>query len=397
MRRPPCCRRTRQCCRRIRKVETGSYLLVVSETLLVCGGAGFIGSNFTASALADGSCRDSRVVVFDKLTYAGSLLNLEAVEDDPRYRFVQGDIADRDAVGRVFAEHRPSAVVNFAAESHVDRSIDRPGDFIRTNIVGTFELLEAARNALSGGSEEERAAFRFIHVSTDEVFGSLGDQGRFHEQTPYDPSSPYSASKAAADHLVRAYWRTYGLPAIVTNCSNNYGPYQYPEKLIPVMILNAVEGLPLPIYGEGRNVRDWLHVDDHCAGLLSVLRRGEPGQSYNLGGDEERTNLEVVEAVCAAVEAEFPAERNAALAARGIGSYRELMTFVEDRPGHDHRYAIDASKVRRELDWRPRHDFETGLRETVRWYLDHREWCEAVALGASRTRMGTQARLTAVT
>lgn len=371
--------------------------MAVSETLLVCGGAGFIGSNFTANALADGSCRDSRVVVFDKLTYAGSLLNLEALEDDPRYRFVHGDIADRDAVRRVFSEVRPSAVVNFAAESHVDRSIDSPGDFIRTNIVGTFELLEAARNALSGGSDEERAAFRFIHVSTDEVFGSLGDEGRFHEQTPYDPSSPYSASKAAADHLVRAYGRTYGLPAIVTNCSNNYGPYQYPEKLIPVMILNAVEGLPLPIYGEGRNVRDWLHVDDHCAGLVTVLRRGEPGQSYSLGGDEERTNLEVVEAVCAAVEAEFPAERNAALAARGIGSYRDLMTFVEDRPGHDHRYAIDATKMRRDLGWTPRHDFETGLRETVRWYLGHREWCEAVALGASRTRLGTQPRLTAVT
>ena len=368
-----------------------------SETLLVCGGAGFIGCNFTAMTLAGGSDRDVRVVVFDKLTYAGSLLNLEALEGDPRYRFVEGDIADRDAVRRVFAEHRPTAVLNFAAESHVDRSIDSPGDFVRTNIVGTFELLEAARIDLGGRSGEERAAFRFVHVSTDEVFGSLGDEGRFHERTPYDPSSPYSASKAAADHLVRAYWRTYGLPVIVTNCSNNYGPYQYPEKLIPVMILNAVEGRPLPVYGEGGNVRDWLHVDDHCAGLLTVLRRGEPGQSYNLGGDEERTNLEVVEAVCAAVEAELPAERNAALAARGIGNYRELVTFVEDRPGHDHRYAIDASKVRRELEWRPKRDFETGLRETVRWYLDRREWCEAVALGAFRTRMGTEARLTAAT
>ena len=367
------------------------------ETLLVTGGAGFIGCNFTASALGETSAGERRVVVFDKLTYAGSLLSLEAVSDDPRYRFVRGDIADRAAVRRVFAEHQPTAVLNFAAESHVDRSIDSPGDFVRTNIGGTFELLEAARGALSGRSEEERAAFRFIHVSTDEVFGSLGDEGRFHEYTRYDPSSPYSASKAAADHLVRAYGRTYGLPAIVTNCSNNYGPYQYPEKLIPVMILNAAAGRPLPVYGEGANVRDWLHVDDHCAGLLAVLRRGEPGQSYNLGGDEERTNLEVVEAVCTALEAELPAARNATLAASGIGSYRELVTFVEDRPGHDHRYAIDSTRARRELGWAPRHDFETGLLETVRWYLGHRDWCDAVGSGAAWNRLGVQPRLTAVT
>ena len=366
------------------------------ETLLVTGGAGFIGCNFTARALAETSAEERRVVVFDKLTYAGNLLNLEAVADDRRYRFVHGDIADRAAVRRVFTEHQPTAVLNFAAESHVDRSIDSPGDFVRTNIGGTFELLEAARAALGERSEEERVAFRFIHVSTDEVFGSLGDGGKFHEYTRYDPSSPYSASKAAADHLVRAYGRTYGLPAIVTNCSNNYGPYQYPEKLIPVMILNAVSGRPLPVYGEGANVRDWLHVDDHCAGLLAVLRRGEPGQSYNLGGDEERTNIEVVEAVVEAVEAELPAARNAALAARGIGSYLELVTFVEDRPGHDHRYAIDSTKARRELGWAPRHDFESGLRETVRWYFGHREWCEAVG-GASRNRLGVQPRLTAVT
>lgn len=365
------------------------------ETLLVTGGAGFIGCNFTARALAEPSGRERRVVVFDKLTYAGNLLNLEAVADDPRYRFVHGDIADRAAVRRVFAEHQPTAVVNFAAESHVDRSIDSPGDFVRTNIGGTFELLEAARGALGDRTEEERAGFRFIHVSTDEVFGSLGDEGKFHESTPYDPSSPYSASKAAADHLVRAYGRTYGLPAIVTNCSNNYGPHQYPEKLIPVMILNAVEGRPLPVYGEGANVRDWLHVDDHCGGLLMVLRRGAPGQSYNLGGDAERTNLEVVEAVCAAVEAELPAARNPALAARGVGDYRELVSFVEDRPGHDHRYAIDSTKARRELGWAPRHDFESGLLETVRWYLGHRAWCEAVAAGAATRRQGVQPRLTA--
>ena len=368
--------------------------MIPGETLLVTGGAGFIGCNFTARALAEPSDRECRVVVFDKLTYAGNLLNLEAVADDPRCRFVCGDIADRAAVRRVFAEHQPTAVLNFAAESHVDRSIDSPGDFVRTNITGTFELLEAARIALNGRSEEERADFRFVHVSTDEVFGSLGDEGKFHEYTPYDPSSPYSASKAAADHLVRAYGRTYGLPAIVTNCSNNYGPYQYPEKLIPVMILNAVDGRPLPVYGEGANVRDWLHVEDHCAGLLTILKRGEPGQSYNLGGEEERTNLEVVGAVCAAVDAELPAARNAALAASGRRDYRELVTFVEDRPGHDHRYAIDSTKVRRELGWAPRHDFESGLRETVRWYLDHREWCEAVTCGASRGRLGVQPRLT---
>ena len=367
------------------------------ETLLVTGGAGFIGSNFAAAALADERRADRRVVVFDKLTYAGSRHNLERVAGNPRYAFVLGDIADRDAMRRVFAEHRPTAVLNFAAESHVDRSIDGPGAFVRTNVLGAFELLEAARFDLGRRSEGERAEFRFIHVSTDEVFGSLGAEGRFREDTPYDPSSPYSASKAAADHLVRAWGRTYGLPTIVTNCSNNYGPYQFPEKLIPVMILSAASGRPLPVYGEGANVRDWLHVDDHCEGLLRVLRLGEPGQSYGLGGDAERTNLEVVEAVCAALEEESPAATNPALAARGIGGYRELVTFVEDRPGHDLRYAIDAGKARRDLEWAPRHDFETGLRETVRWYLAHRDWCEAVADGAERRRLGVQPRLTAAT
>lgn len=367
------------------------------ETLLVTGGAGFIGSNLVAAALADTGAADRRVVVFDKLTYAGSLRNLERVANDPRYTFVHGDIADREAVRTAFAEHRPSAVLNLAAESHVDRSIDGPGAFVRTNVLGTFELLEAARLDLGRRPEPERTGFRFIHVSTDEVFGSLGEEGRFREDTPYDPSSPYSASKAGADHLVRAWCRTYGLPAIVTNCSNNYGPYQFPEKLIPVMILNAVSGLPLPVYGEGANVRDWLHVDDHCEGLLRALRLGEPGRSYNLGGDAERTNLEVVEAVCSALEVEFPAAENPALAAKGAGSYRELVTFVEDRPGHDLRYAIDAARARRDLDWAPRRDFETGLRETVRWYLDHPDWCEAVVSGSERRRLGLQQRLTAAT
>ena len=367
------------------------------ETLLVTGAAGFIGSNLAAAALADARGADRQVVVFDKLTYAGSLRNLERVADDPRYTFVRGDIADREAVRRVFAEHRPSAVLNLAAESHVDRSIDGPGAFVRTNVLGTFELLEAARLDLGGRPERERAGFRFIHVSTDEVFGSLGEAGRFREDTSYDPSSPYSASKAGADHLVRSWCRTYGLPAIVTNCSNNYGPYQFPEKLIPVMILNGASGLPLPVYGEGANVRDWLHVDDHCEGLLRVLRLGEPGQSYNFGGDAERTNLEVVEAVCSALEAEFPASENPSLAAKGAGSYRDLVTFVEDRPGHDLRYAVDAAKARRDLNWAPRRDFETGLRETVRWYLDHPDWCEAVASGGERRRLGLQQRLTAAT
>lgn len=371
--------------------------MAATETLLVTGGAGFIGSNLAAAALADARGADRRVVVLDKLTYAGSLSNLERVADDPRFTFVLGDIADREAVRKTFAEHRPSVVLNLAAESHVDRSIDGPGAFVRTNILGTFELLEAARLDLGRRPERERAGFRFIHVSTDEVFGSLGEAGWFREDTAYDPSSPYSASKAAADHLVRAWCRTYGLPAIVTNCSNNYGPYQFPEKLIPVMILNAASGLPLPVYGKGANVRDWLHVDDHCEGLLRVLRLGEPGQSYNLGGDTERTNLEVVEAVCSAIEAEFPAAENPALARKGTGSYRELVTFVEDRPGHDLRYAIDAAKARRDLDWAPRRDFETGLRETVRWYLDHLDWCDAVASGGERRRLGLQQRLTAAT
>ena len=361
-----------------------------TEILLVTGGAGFIGSNFADAALADERAPDRRVVVFDKLTYAGSLRNLERVAGDPRYTFVRGDIADREALRRAFAEHRPTAVLNFAAESHVDRSIDGPGAFVRTNILGAFELLEAARRDLSRRPEGERAAFRFLHVSTDEVFGSLGGEGLFREDTPYDPSSPYSASKAAADHLVRSWCRTYGLPAIVTNCSNNYGPYQFPEKLIPVIILNAVAGRPLPVYGEGANVRDWLHVDDHCEGLLLALRRGEPGGSYNLGGDAERTNIQVVEAVCSALEQELPAALNPALANRGVGSYLDLVTFVEDRPGHDLRYAIDASRARRDLDWAPRHEFESGLRETVRWYLDNGDWCAAVAEGAERRRLGVR-------
>ncbi|MFL6290254.1 MAG: dTDP-glucose 4,6-dehydratase [Thermoanaerobaculia bacterium] len=339
------------------------------ETLLVTGGAGFIGCNFVRLALAE---TRARVVVLDKLTYAGSLENLADVLGDPRLVFVQGDIADRVEVRRVFAEHRPDAVVNFAAESHVDRSIEDAGAFIQTNVVGAFELLEAARRHVTDN-------FRFLHVSTDEVYGSLGPTGAFQEATPYAPNSPYAASKAGADHLVRAWHETYGLPALITNCSNNYGPYQFPEKLIPLMTLNALEGKSLPIYGDGGNVRDWIYVEDHCRGVLAALHRGRPGEKYNLGGRSERTNLQIVDALCEILETERPAAR----------SYKELKTFVADRPGHDRRYAIDDEKARTELGWEPRQSFESGLRATVRWYLQNRAWCDAVQSGKyGRERLG---------
>ena len=345
------------------------------ESLLVAGGAGFIGSNFVRLALAR---TDARVVVLDRLTYAGNLASLADVAQHPRFAFVQGDIRDRAMVESLLREHRPDAVVNLAAETHVDRSIDGPRAFVETNVVGTFELLEATRRHLEGLAPERRARFRILHVSTDEVYGSLGPAGRFAETSPYAPNSPYAASKAGADHLVRAYHETYGVPALVTNCSNNYGPYQYPEKLIPLMILNAADGRPLPVYGDGGNVRDWLHVEDHCAALLLILRRGAPGARYNVGAGEERTNLEIVDAICAALESLRPAAGNAALAARGIARYGDLRTFVADRPGHDRRYAVDATRVRTELDWRPAHRLEDGLRATVAWYLEHRAWCDAV-------------------
>jgi dTDP-glucose 4,6-dehydratase len=354
-------------------------------TIVVTGGAGFIGSNFVRHALGH---TEARVLVLDKLTYAGNLESLVDVSSHPRYGFVQADIADRDAVRALFREHRPEAVVNFAAETHVDRSIDDPFSFVRTNLTGTFELLEAARLFLREHAGAE-PGFRFLHVSTDEVYGTLGATGAFSETTAYAPNSPYAASKAGADHLVRAYHETYRLPALLTNCSNNYGPYQFPEKLIPLMILNAVEGKSLPIYGDGGNVRDWLYVGDHCEGILLALRKGAPGGKYNIGGGNERTNLQVVDALCDALEAERPAAKNPALAARGLRSYGELKTFVPDRPGHDRRYAIDASKIRRELGWAPRHAFEAGLRETVRWYLANRVWCEAVQSGKyRRERLG---------
>jgi dTDP-glucose 4,6-dehydratase len=366
-------------------------------TLLVTGGAGFIGCNFVRLALGEAAAaphdpRDLRVVVLDKLTYAGSLENLSDVLGDSRLEMIVGDIADRALVRRIFAEERPSAVVNFAAESHVDRSIDDPSAFIQTNVTGTFELLDAARRHLAALGDGERQAFRFLHVSTDEVYGSLGATGAFSETTPYAPNSPYAASKASADHLVRAYRETYGLPALITNCSNNYGPYQYPEKLIPLMVLNAAEGRPLPIYGDGANVRDWLYVDDHCRGLLAVLRRGRPGEKYNLGGRSERTNLQIVDTLCDVIERHLPAAGNPALRQRGVGTYRDLKSFVADRPGHDRRYAIDDTKVRQELGWEPRHDFDSGIAATVRWYLDHRPWCEAVQADRyRRERLGLDA------
>ena len=336
-------------------------------TLLITGGAGFIGSNLVHHALAHTA---DRLVIVDKLTYAGSLLNLEGALGNPRVVFVQADIADTQAMDRVFADTKPEAVLNLAAETHVDRSIDSPRPFVDTNVVGTFVLLEAARRFKTQ---------RFLHVSTDEVYGTLGADGLFSEETPYAPNSPYAASKASADHLVRAYFHTYRLPVLITNCSNNYGPRQFPEKLIPLMVLQAVDGRPLPIYGDGANIRDWLHVDDHCSGILLVLAKGRVGEKYNIGGGNERTNLQVVDAICDALDALRPQEK----------SRKTLKTFVPDRPGHDRRYAIDATKIRRELGWTPRHTFEDGLRETARWYLEHRDWCEGVQKGRyDRGRLG---------
>jgi len=330
--------------------------------LLVTGGAGFIGSNFVLSTIAQSG---EPIVNLDKLTYAGNLANLESVRGDARHTFVQGDIGDRGLVGTLLARHRPRAIVHLAAESHVDRSIEGPAEFIQTNVVGTFGLLEEARAYWQALPAEERGAFRFLHVSTDEVYGSLGPQDpAFTEQTPYAPNSPYSASKAASDHLVRAYHHTYGLPALVTNCSNNYGPRQFPEKLIPLMIHQALAGKPLPVYGDGQNVRDWLYVDDHCAALRAVLARGRLGEVYNIGGGAEMRNIDLVTTLCDLLDEAKP---------RTGGSYAALITFVRDRPGHDRRYAIDSGKIRKELGWRPAETFASGLKKTVRWYLEQRQ------------------------
>ncbi len=351
------------------------------SVFLVTGGAGFIGSAVVRYLIRD---TGHRVVNVDALTYAGNLDSLREVADSPRYRFEHADIRDAAAMRRIFSEYRPDVVMHLAAESHVDRSIEGPAAFIDTNIVGTYMLLEVARDYWQALPEERRARFRFHHVSTDEVYGDLdGTDALFTEETPYDPSSPYSASKAASDHLVRAWRRTYGLPTLVTNCSNNYGPYHFPEKLIPLMILNALEGRPLPVYGDGAQVRDWLYVEDHARALVLVATRGEVGETYNIGGHNEKTNLEVVRGICALLE-EMAPERK-----RGVARYEELIEFVRDRPGHDRRYAIDASKIARELGWRPEESFESGLRKTVRWYLDNEWWWKRVQDGSyRRERLG---------
>ncbi|TCT22457.1 dTDP-glucose 4,6-dehydratase [Thermomonas haemolytica] len=349
-------------------------------TWLVTGGAGFIGGNFVLDAVA----RGVRVVNLDALTYAGNRDTLASVEGHPLHVFVHGDIGDRALVARLLAEHRPDAVLNFAAESHVDRSIDGPAAFIQTNVVGTLALLEAVRDHWKTLDAAGRDGFRFLHVSTDEVYGSLGETGAFNEDTPYAPNSPYAASKAASDHLVRAFHHTYGLPTLTTHCSNNYGPYQFPEKLIPLVIAKALAGEPLPVYGDGGQVRDWLHVADHCAAIRAVLAGGRVGQTYNIGGNAERRNIEVVKAICALLDARRP---------RADGRPRESqITFVQDRPGHDRRYAIDAGKLRRELGWAPARSFEQGLAETVDWYLAHQDWVARVLDGSYRLeRIGTAA------
>ena len=343
-------------------------------TILVTGGAGFIGSNFILDWLAE--C-DEPVINLDKLTYAGNPESLSSLHGDPRYAFIQGDIGDTDLVSGLLGRHSPRAIVNFAAESHVDRSIHGPGEFIQTNIVGSFNLLECARAYFASLGDAEKAAFRFLHVSTDEVYGSLKtDDPAFAETNRYEPNSPYSASKAASDHLVRAYHHTYGLPVLTTNCSNNYGPYQFPEKLIPLMIVNALAGKNLPIYGDGQQIRDWLYVSDHCAAIRRVLDAGRVGETYNIGGWNEKPNLEIVRAIVGLLDELRP---------RNDGkSYEEQITYVTDRPGHDRRYAIDASKIERELGWRPVETFATGIRKTVGWYLDHPEWIANILSGAYR-------------
>jgi len=358
-----------------------TYGMIRPLVTLVTGGAGFIGSALVRHLVRRG---DRLVVSLDALTYAGNLDSLSDVADSPRHVFVRADVADAESVRQVFEKWQPSEVYHLAAESHVDRSIDAPGDFIRTNVIGTFVLLQEAMRYYDRLAAEARESFRFLHVSTDEVFGSLGAEGVFTRETPYDPSSPYSASKAGSDHLARAWHRTYGLPVLVTNCSNNYGPYQFPEKLIPLMILNALEEKPLPVYGAGNNVRDWLYVDDHVAALTLVMGRGMPGRTYLVGGGAERTNLEVVEELCALLDAR--------LGRSGTSATRRLITFVTDRPGHDFRYAIDSGELRTELGWNPGETFESGLARTVDWYLANRTWWERVRSGAYRgERLGLRA------
>jgi dTDP-glucose 4,6-dehydratase len=347
-------------------------LEIYMKAVLVTGGAGFIGANFVLQAVADGL----QVVNLDKLTYAGNLDTLEPLTGNSGHIFVQGDINDRALVGRLLAEYRPDAIVNFAAESHVDRSIDGPAAFVETNVVGTLGLLESARDYWRGLEGKARDDFRFLHVSTDEVYGTLGAEGKFTETTPYAPNSPYSASKAASDHLVRAFHHTYGLPTVTTNCSNNYGPYQFPEKLIPLVIQKALAGESLPVYGDGLNIRDWLFVGDHCSAIRRVLEAGRVGETYNIGGNAERTNIAVVKTICALLDARRPL---------ADGRKREsLITYVKDRPGHDRRYAIDAGKLQRELGWQPTQSFESGIEQTVNWYLSNQPWIQRVLDGSYR-------------
>jgi len=342
--------------------------------ILVTGGAGFIGSNFLNLFVT--GYPDHNFVNLDKLTYAANPLNLSALEDQANYNFIQADITDYDHLLKLFEKYQPDLVVHFAAESHVDRSIHGPSEFIQSNIIGTFNLLEACRLFWNRGRDNKL----FLHVSTDEVYGSLGKDGYFTEETAYDPSSPYSASKASSDHLVRAYHRTYGLPALITNCSNNYGPYQFPEKLIPLMVLNALAGKPLPVYGKGENVRDWLYVEDHCRALWTVIEKGVPGETYNIGGNSEKRNIDIVNLICEALAAET---------GRDPQQLKSLITFVQDRPGHDLRYAIDASKIKAELGWQPQESFSAGLQKTIRWYLDNRDWVENVQSGSYKNWIET--------
>ncbi len=352
--------------------------------IFITGGAGFIGSALIRYLISE---TDHSIVNIDKLTYAGNLASLQPVSDSSRYQFEQVDICDAQAINKLFAQYQPDIIMHLAAESHVDRSIDGPAEFIETNIVGTSVLLEAARQYWSELAAEKKQAFRFHHISTDEVYGSLGEEGLFQETTAYDPSSPYSASKASSDHLVRAWHRTFGLPVVVTNCSNNYGPYQFPEKLIPLIILNALEGKPLPVYGKGDQIRDWLYVEDHAKALWLAVTKGKSGETYNIGGRNERTNIEVVKTICSLLDELRPQHPE------GISEYQQLITYVTDRPGHDMRYAIDADKIRSELDWEPDEDFSTGIRKTIIWYLENPGWCEDIQSGSyRRERLGLKDR-----